>query len=132
MRKTYAEKLLDPRWQKLRLITLESANWACEVCGAEEKTLHVHHNWYVENAEPWDYSREQLTVVCEACHDHAHNVIGIIKELLSRTELDGPENLEAVMWFLMGVKGYAVDPDKFDLPWKLKAYKIGQSFDCLG
>jgi len=32
MRKTYAEKLKDPRWQKKRLERLDLAEWECEIC----------------------------------------------------------------------------------------------------
>jgi hypothetical protein len=66
---TYYEKLKDPRWQKLRLEILESAGWECESCGSDTKTLHVHHRYYVPRKEPWDYTREQLLVLCEMCHE---------------------------------------------------------------
>lgn len=31
-RSNYAEKLRDPRWQKLRLQVMERDEWMCEIC----------------------------------------------------------------------------------------------------
>lgn len=65
---TYAEKLKDPRWQKKRLEILNRADWACEVCCANDKTLHVHHVYYEYGKDPWDYTSDTLMSLCEDCH----------------------------------------------------------------
>lgn len=72
MKKSYSEKLLDPRWQRKRLETMESADFKCEACDAADKTLHVHHLAYRKNAEPWDYARNELAVLCKECHEEIH------------------------------------------------------------
>lgn len=36
---TYAEKLKDPRWQKLRLEVMNRNEFHCEICGSGESTL---------------------------------------------------------------------------------------------
>jgi hypothetical protein len=64
----YAEKLLDVRWQKKRLKTLESAKWTCEACKVKKGTLHVHHKQYRKGADPWQYERSELMVLCHKCH----------------------------------------------------------------
>lgn len=64
----YAEKLLDVRWQKKRLKTLESAKWTCEACSVKKGTLHVHHKQYKKGADPWEYERSELMVLCHKCH----------------------------------------------------------------
>ncbi len=64
----YAEKLLDIRWQKKRLKTLDSAKWTCEACRSKKKTLHVHHKQYKKGADPWGYERHELMVLCYSCH----------------------------------------------------------------
>lgn len=72
MKQTYSDKLKDLRWQKKRLEILEAAKWQCEDCGKGEAdgiTLHVHHCHYERGKEPWEYSRNELMAVCEACHD---------------------------------------------------------------
>lgn len=69
MRKTYLEKLKDPRWQKARLRILERDNWTCQYCEDTEKTLHVHHMYYIKGKEPWEAPDNSLIVLCEQCHE---------------------------------------------------------------
>lgn len=73
LRSEYAKKLLDPRWQKLRLEVLSRDNWTCKSCGAKDKTLHAHHVFYwPEQENPWDYPAETIVTVCDACHADEH------------------------------------------------------------
>jgi 5-methylcytosine-specific restriction endonuclease McrA len=67
-RKNYLEKLKDPRWQKLRLEVFERDKWTCQRCYDTESTLNVHHQYYKDNADPWDYPIEALVTLCENCH----------------------------------------------------------------
>lgn len=72
---TYAEKLKDPRWQKRRLEVLDDRGWVCENCGSATETLHVHHGHYESGLDPWDYSPIYLHVLCEGCHQRAHDLL---------------------------------------------------------
>jgi hypothetical protein len=77
---TYSEKLRDPRWQKKRLEIMERDQFACCHCGDKEKTLNVHHRYYLKGKSPWDYDNDALLTVCEECHmaiEHAKQVAGI-------------------------------------------------------
>lgn len=69
---TYADKLRDPRWQKKRLKILEYAEWRCQICGAKNRTLHVHHSYYLRGKEPWQYPDGSLIAACEQCHEKIH------------------------------------------------------------
>jgi len=64
----YSEKLKDPRWQKKRLEILERDKWTCRACGETEKTLHVHHIFYLPKREPWEIPNGFLITFCEGCH----------------------------------------------------------------
>lgn len=68
-KKTYSEKLRDPRWQKKRLEILSRDEFTCRNCGDTETTLHVHHKYYERNLEPWEYPEEALITLCEICHE---------------------------------------------------------------
>jgi len=70
---TYQEKLKDPRWQKKRLEIMERDEFRCQYCGDDESTLNVHHYYYEKNKEPWDYNNDDLTTLCEDCHDSESN-----------------------------------------------------------
>lgn len=64
----YAEKLLDPRWQRRRLEILQRDNFTCQECQDTTKTLHVHHLDYEKGAEPWEYPEYYLITLCKDCH----------------------------------------------------------------
>lgn len=72
MTKSYAELLRDPRWQRRRLEVLARERFTCESCFSREKTLNVHHSIYRKGAAPWEYSDEELAVLCEDCHASWH------------------------------------------------------------
>lgn len=67
----YFEKLKDPRWQKKRLEIFQRDEFTCRKCGADDKTLQVHHRYYVSKRDPWDYPDICFETVCEDCHKKA-------------------------------------------------------------
>lgn len=70
---TYAEKLLDPRWQKLRLEVFQRDNFTCQACGDSTSTLHAHHVLYRPDSEgPWDYPIYLIETLCADCHKEEH------------------------------------------------------------
>lgn len=69
MASNYAKKLRDPRWQRKRLKILERDNFTCVLCKDNESTLHIHHFIYKNNKEPWEYNDDDLTTLCENCHE---------------------------------------------------------------
>ncbi len=69
----YIEKLKDPRWQRKRLEVMERDNFGCQMCGANTKTLHIHHGYYERGLEPWDYDSDTLHTLCKDCHEIAEN-----------------------------------------------------------
>lgn len=71
---SYSEKLRDPRWQRKRLEILSRADFKCERCSDDTVCLHVHHREYRPNADPWDYSNDELQCVCENCHSKEHGI----------------------------------------------------------
>jgi hypothetical protein len=68
-RSAYADKLRDPRWQKLRLEVMERDQWMCNICINSTSTLHVHHRYYLPDKEPWEYPLDALATLCERCHE---------------------------------------------------------------
>jgi hypothetical protein len=64
---------LDPRWQKFRLLRLQMADWRCESCCSSDEKLNVHHIFYVPGRKPWDYLPETTSVLCDECHEAAHD-----------------------------------------------------------
>lgn len=86
----YFAMLKDPRWQKRRNEKLVSVDYQCEYCGRginDGMQLHVHHRWYLKGRAPWEYTNDQLEVLCEQHHKMAGNVHDHLKERLSRLPL---------------------------------------------
>jgi 5-methylcytosine-specific restriction endonuclease McrA len=80
----YYEKLKDPRWQKRRLEIFTRDDFMCLFCGATDKTLTVHHQYYIAGKEPWDYPDRALTTLCYECHDtERENLKETTSDLLS-------------------------------------------------
>lgn len=73
-KKTYAELLKDPRWQKKRLEIMQRDNFMCRHCGVTDKELQVHHLSYMNGVKPWDYSDAELVTLCKDCHTLSHRV----------------------------------------------------------
>lgn len=69
---TYAQKLLDPRWQRKKNGILDRDDYTCQKCGSKEKTLHVHHKIYIYGNSPWDYDDVFLETLCLDCHKEEH------------------------------------------------------------
>lgn len=67
MRKSYLEKLRDPRWQKKRLEILERDDFTCQSCGSSHIELHVHHIEYAKG-DPWQVGNQFLATLCKDCH----------------------------------------------------------------
>jgi hypothetical protein len=96
-RKTYWEKLRDPRWQKRRLEVMEVAGFRCVICSDDKTTLNVHHKLYRKGSAPWEYADSELMCVCETCHEELTNARAELDEILGRLD-----------WcFLPEVTGYA-------------------------
>lgn len=62
----YAEKLRDPRWQKIRLEVMQRDNFTCRNCGCKTKELQIHHLRY--HIDPWLTPVEFLETLCCDCH----------------------------------------------------------------
>lgn len=68
---TYQEQIKHPKWQKKRLEIMQRDNFTCQICGAEDKTLNVHHRLYW-NTHIWEYPNSIFITLCEDCHNISH------------------------------------------------------------
>lgn len=103
---TYGEQLKHPNWQRKRLEVLEAYGFKCGACGADDKTLHVHHKQYIKGRQAWDYPLENFESLCEECHKEAHDAKALIESALAQ--------FPSVMW--RGIAGLIVGYGKEYLP----------------
>jgi hypothetical protein len=67
-KKSFYDKLKDPKWQEKRLRIMERSGFSCEWCGGKDYTLHIHHGYYTRGFDPWEYGDDTLYCLCENCH----------------------------------------------------------------
>jgi hypothetical protein len=90
---TYADKLRDGRWQRKRLDVFQRDGFRCRICGKQDN-IQLHHNWYINDLEPWDYEEEQLITLCGSHHAWVTSVHRQLKMRLSRMT---PEQQNALL-----------------------------------
>ena len=70
----YADLLKKKDWfiKKAQIIARDSSE--CRICGrtVSEVPLEVHHNFYVQGLDPWEYPDEALVTLCADCHRKWH------------------------------------------------------------
>jgi len=90
---TYREQLLHPNWQRRRLERLEAAGWKCSACLEKDRTLHVHHKRYVKGRLAWEYEDPELAVLCDECHDSAHETRDELLRIMCYAETFSPAGI---------------------------------------
>lgn len=67
----YDEFLQDERWLSFRKFTFAIRGCKCEKCGSYER-LQVHHIKYKDGLRPWEYTCNDVVVLCRDCHAKIH------------------------------------------------------------
>ena len=70
-KKQYSALLKHPKWRQKRIEILEMDNYMCRRCG-KRKANNVHHRYYENNKNPWDYDNSVLISLCAYCHSIEH------------------------------------------------------------
>ena len=107
-KKSYAEKLKDPQWQKKRLEIFERDGFKCKMCEKEKPELHVHHKYYIFGKEPWDHPRSLLVTLCKDCHEKEESAKEIQKDFCKVLLTKGWFNcdLEELLSYLMNFQTF--------------------------
>lgn len=97
----FFELYRHPLWQEKRLRIMERDGFKCEECGSAEKTLNVHHKYYVKNAKPWEYPDTAFRTLCEDCHSKWHKISRTIKSLVGTLPTVKSEQVMAYAFALL-------------------------------
>ena len=107
----YADKLLDPRWQRLRLEIFERDHFACTYCSADDKTLHVHHAYYEWGRDPWDYDVDTLRTLCVGCHERLTAETRSLRSYMNLLSVDcdfDPSDLQLLLSWVSPNGGFCI------------------------
>jgi hypothetical protein len=88
---------------------MQDNEYHCELCGDGESPLNIHHKEYFKGHEPWEYEINQLSCLCESCHESQHENVDLLKWVCSYAKLDGPENRTELAFILGGYIGIPYD-----------------------
>jgi hypothetical protein len=112
---TYAEKLRDPRWQRVRLEKQAAVGWRCEICGDGSTMLSVHHKRYVKGRAPWEYPTHELAVLCQPCHEEKHHEQDAFFKLLAAMPVDdSPRSVTTAYAVVAGFVAAACEAGQVD------------------
>lgn len=113
--KSYSEKLQDPQWISFREYVIENREdrcrreerpLSCEDCSQtmERRQAHVHHRRYIKGREPWNYSLDDVQVLCSDCHEIIHEVENRARALIRSIS---PTIAEEFGWLLTELENCA-------------------------
>ena len=69
----YYEQLETKEWKDFRKLVFASRGKVCEMCGAKTN-LQVHHPKYKFGHKAWEYTCNEVMVLCKKCHEKVHNI----------------------------------------------------------
>ena len=69
----YEEQLQDKRWEAFRKFIFAVRGKKCEMCGGTH-ILQVHHPKYKGGRLAWEYTCNEVQVLCKECHKKIHNI----------------------------------------------------------
>ena len=67
----YKEQLKDKRWEAFRKFVFSVRGKKCEICGGNH-ILQIHHPEYKSGRLAWEYTCNEVMVVCNYCHETIH------------------------------------------------------------
>jgi predicted HNH restriction endonuclease len=97
----YEQQLMTEEWQEFRERILRNAEIdegegaICRQCGAgeREKPLQIHHKRYISGRKAWEYSTDDVTVLCAECHSRLHGIAKRIEHWLIGLSFEHAEEL---------------------------------------
>ncbi len=127
-RKSYAEQLKDPRWQKKRLEIMQRDDFACRNCFREDhEQLHVHHKYYKRGTMLWEYPDWSMVTLCHECHEYAQDEMEATHATIAR--IIDIDSLGLVRGYALGIHmRYRDHATKFDIESPGVATGIGDAF----
>lgn len=70
----YKEQMKDERWLAFRKFVLAVRGERCECCNRTTH-LQIHHLQYQKKRLAWEYTVNDVRVLCMDCHKKVHNIV---------------------------------------------------------
>lgn len=69
----YDKQLNDKRWDAFRKFVFAVRGKKCEMCGSTH-ILQIHHPKYKNGRLAWEYTCNEVVVLCKECHSKVHGI----------------------------------------------------------
>lgn len=69
----YKDQLKRKEWLSFRKFIMDVRGSKCEVCG-NDKHINIHHLKYISKKKAWEYTCEDVLVLCNDCHMKVHGI----------------------------------------------------------
>jgi hypothetical protein len=80
---SYLSQLNSKEWKQFSKIVREQRNF-CECCRMGDRQLQVHHLFYEPDRQLWEYTNEEVVVLCESCHKEIHEQLKRFRKFVFR------------------------------------------------
>ena len=96
---------------------MQRDNFTCQICGCNDKQLHVHHIYYDDDKKPWEYKDSALITLCKDCHEYEHLLSsrGGIMPAINQMQRGGLLMRELEMLLIHAAWKFAGDDDFFNI-----------------
>jgi uncharacterized protein YlaI len=111
----YDQYLKTPEWRAKREEALERDGYRCRLCDSDER-LHVHHRTYARRGNE---DIEDLTTLCEECHERFHEktvqteqkyqrkeFIERVRKLTKESNINATNRLLLYGWRIIAIEQY--------------------------
>jgi len=68
---SYLSQLNSDQWKSFSRSIRQQRNF-CECCKMGDRQLQVHHLFYDPSRQLWEYTNEEIVVLCDSCHKQIH------------------------------------------------------------
>lgn len=113
----YADQTNTPQWFAFRQQVLDIRGSECEDCHNVEAPFNIHHCRYDFERMAWEYSNDDVRVLCRSCHERLHG-----RERQFRWVFENVDD-ETLFYLLRGLMAY-MDEHKYSstLPFLIYEY----------
>ncbi len=70
---SYRSQLETKQWKDFRKLIFSQRGKRCEMCGATTN-IQIHHLQYITGRKAWEYTPNDVMVLCRDCHKKIHNI----------------------------------------------------------
>jgi hypothetical protein len=93
--------------------------WTCQMCGAKDRTLQVHHRLY--RGKPWNAPKKWLETLCEQDHEVIEPIARMMRQMEPKTPI-AAKDIASVLFDVadeLEKSGEGVQSERFEM-WKLQ------------